>query len=167
MSEANDSNELLGVGVFIERDQVSVGVKDGELLRSPWLAFQRGIRVHYGLACALSVQPFYCLDLYSAACCFRNVPICASPEVNLDWTVRNNAVLTLGCMLFVETELGYEELDTSLDIKRCENGGCGNELGGCAHTGVATPNVGYMDSPFAQGRGISGNWQGCTNISGL
>lgn len=133
--------EWLGVGVFIERDQVSVWVEDGELLRSPRLAFQRGIRVHYGLALALSVQPFDCLDLHSAACCFRNVPICAGPEVNLDRTVGNNAVLTLGYMYFAETELGRKELGTSLDIKRCENGGCRNELGGRAHTGVATPNV--------------------------
>src|SRR2546429_422387 len=90
------SIEGLSVGVFIERDQVSVGVKDGELLRSPWLAFQRGIRVHDGLARALSVQPVDCLHLHSAACCFGNAPICASPEVNLDRTVGNNAVLTLG-----------------------------------------------------------------------
>ena len=140
--------EGLGVGVFIERDQVSIGVEDGELLRSPWLAFQRGIRVHYGLARALSVQPFDCLDVHPAACCFRNVPICASPEVNLDRAVGNNAVLTLGHVYFAEAELGREELGTSLDIKRCENGGCGNELGGCAHVGVVTPNAKLRGAPL-------------------
>jgi len=121
---------LLGVGVFIESDQVSVWVKDGKLLRSPWFAFQRRIRVHYSLAYALSVQPFDFLDLHSATCCFRNASICARPEVNFNRTIRNDAVLTLGCMYFAETKLGYEELDTSRYIKRSENGGCGNEHSG-------------------------------------
>lgn len=45
----------LGVGVFIERDQVSIGVEDGKLFSTPWFACQRGIRMHYGLAMALGV----------------------------------------------------------------------------------------------------------------
>ena len=133
--------EGLGVGVFMERDQVSVGVKDGELLGSPWLAFKRGIGVNYGVTRAQGVQAFDSLNLHSATCGFRNVPICASPEVNSDRTVGNDAVGTLGYIHLRKAQLGGEELCTSLDIKRCEDGRCGNELGGSAHGGIATPNV--------------------------
>ena len=48
--------EGLGVGAFIERDQVSVGIKDGELHRSPWFARKRGIRMNYAVTCTLGVQ---------------------------------------------------------------------------------------------------------------
>ena len=134
--------EGLGVGAFIERDQVSIWVKDCEFLRSPWLARERGIRMNYGVAHAPGMQAFDSLNLYSATCGFRDVPIGAGPEMDLDWTVGDNAVLTLGDVDFGEAEPGREELGTSLDIKRCENGRRGNELGLCIH-GVlhATPNV--------------------------
>ena len=125
--------EGLGVGALIERDQVSVGVKDGELLGSPWLACERSIGMNYGVTGALSVQVFDSLDLHSATCGFRNAAIIAGPEVDSDWAIGNDAVLALRYMHFGEAKLGREELDTSLDIKRCENGRCGNEVALCTH----------------------------------
>ena len=128
------------MGVFIERDQVSIGVEYGEFFCTPWLACQLGIRMHDGLVRALGVQCFDCLDLHSAACCFSNLSICAGPEVNFYRTVGNNAVLALDYVYFAETELGGEELRASLDIKRRENRDCGNELDGPAHMGFLTFN---------------------------
>ena len=125
--------EGLGVDGFIERDQVSVGVEDGKLLRSPWLARERSIRMNYGMTRALSVQAFDSLNLHSATRGFRNVAIVAGPEVDLDRPIGNDAVLSLGYIDFGEPKLGREELGTSLDIKRCKDGRCGNELGLCAH----------------------------------
>ena len=46
----------LGIGVFMERDQVPVWVEDGELHGSPGLRGERRIRVNDGVACALGVQ---------------------------------------------------------------------------------------------------------------
>ena len=90
--------------------------------------------MNYGVARALGVQAFDSLNLHSAPCGFRNVAISAGPEVDLDRAVGNDAVLSLSYMIFGEAKLGHEELGTSLDIKRCENGRCGNELGSRAHS---------------------------------
>lgn len=139
-SSADGGSAVLGVDIFIERHQISIGIEDGELLRSPRFAYQRGIRMNYGLTRALSMQLFDHLDFYPASCCFRNAPIFAGPEVNFYCAVGNNAVLTLGHMHFAETQLGNEEFGTSLYIEGRKNGSCGNELDSHADTGVLTPN---------------------------
>ena len=125
--------ERLGVGALIERDQVSVGVKDGELLGSPWLGYEWCIGMNYGVTGALSVEVFDSSDLHSTTGDLRNAPIFAGPEVDFDWAIGNDAVLALDYMHFGEAKLGREELGTSLDIKRCEDGRCGNEVTLCVH----------------------------------
>ena len=89
--------------------------------------------MNYGVTGALSVEVFDSLDLYSTTCGFRNAAIIAGPEVDSDWAIGNDAVLTLDHMHFSEAKLGREELGTSLDIKRCEYGRCGNEVALCIH----------------------------------
>ena len=125
--------EGLGVGALIERDQVSVGVKDGELFGSPWLAGERSIGMNYGVTGALSVEVFDSSDLHSTTGGFRNASIFAGPEVDFDWAIGNDAVLALDYMHFGEAKLGREELCTSPDIKRCQNRRCGNEVASCIH----------------------------------
>ena len=90
--------------------------------------------MNYGVARAFGVQAFDSLNLHSAPCGFCNVAIGAGPEVDLDRAVGNDAVLPRSYMILGEAKLGREELGTSLDIKRCKNGCCGNELGSCTHS---------------------------------
>ena len=87
----------------------------------------------YGVTGALSVEVFDPSDFHSATCGLRNAAIFAGPEVDLDWAIGNDTVLVLRDMNFGETKLGREELSTSLDVKRCQNGSCGDEVGVCTH----------------------------------
>jgi hypothetical protein len=127
------SMDGLGVSAFIERDQVSIGIKNAELPRSPWLWRERSIRMNYRMALALSVETFDPLNLYPASRGFRDVAIVAGPEVDLDRAVGNDAVLTLGYVDPCEAKLRTEEGDASLDVKRCEDRGGGDELGRRLH----------------------------------
>jgi hypothetical protein len=89
--------------------------------------------MNYGVTGALSVEVFDFSDLHSTTGGFRNTPIFAGPEVDFDRAIRDDAVLALDYMHFGEAKLGRKELGTSLNIKRCENGRCGNEVASCIH----------------------------------
>ena len=108
---------MLSVGVFIERDQVSIRVEYGELFGSPWLGFEGSLWVNNGMSLALVVQELDPSHLHPATRGFRDVPICAGPEVNLNRPIGNDAIAALSHMDFHEAQLEGEELCTSLDIK--------------------------------------------------
>ena len=107
----------LGIGVFMERDQVPVWVEDGELHGSPGLRGERRIRVNDGVACALPVQPLNALNAHSATRGFGDATIRARPEMDLHRPIGDDAVFALRHMHLFEAQLGHEELDASLDIK--------------------------------------------------
>jgi hypothetical protein len=119
---------MLYIGVFIERDQVSVGIKNGELFGSPRLCLKRSIWVNDRLALALAVQALDCSHLHPATRGLRNAAICAGPEVNLNRAVGDDAIGVLSHVDLREAQLGGEEIRTSLDIERGKDGNCGDEL---------------------------------------
>ena len=92
----------------------------------------------YGVTGAMSVEVFDPSDFHSATCGLRNAAIFAGPEVDLDWTIGNRTVLVLDDMNFSEAKLGREELSTSLNVKRCQNGRCSDEVGVCTHKGAGS-----------------------------
>ncbi len=130
-------NRLSGGSGLIERDQISVGVEDSELVVSPWRFGQRGIGVHYSVTQALGIQGFNSLDADSATSCLSNPPISTCPKVNADGAARHNAVGPLIGMNFDEAKLGTKELDASLDIQRGQYWGCNDELDGLWHKTTA------------------------------
>jgi hypothetical protein len=125
--------DWLGVGAFMKGDQVSVWVKNGKLLRSPWFARERSIRMNYGMTRALRMEAFDSLNLHSATCGFSDVTIFAGPEVDFDRSIGNHAVLALRYVNLREAKLRREELGTSLNIERCEDGRGSDKLDLCTH----------------------------------
>lgn len=109
--------DRLHVGVFKERDQVSIWVEYGELFGSPWLGFEGSLWMNNGMSFALLVQTLNPSHLNPATRGFRDVPICAGPEVNLNRPICNDAIAALSNMDFHEAQLDSEELCTSFDIK--------------------------------------------------
>ena len=124
---------MLYVGALIERDQVSVGIEDSELFGPPRLCLKRGVRVNNSVTLAQAVKRLNRSHLHPATRGFRNAPIGAGPEVNLNRAARNNAICARSDVNLLKAKLGGEELRTSLDIERGEKGNGGDELGRIAH----------------------------------
>ena len=128
------SMEGLGVSGFIERNEVSVWVKDSEFLVSPGRPGKRGVRVDYSAAHTFGEQGFDSLDANSATGCFSYMTIGTSPEVNADGATGHNAVGSLICMNLDEAKFGTEELDTPFYVQRREDRRCNYEFDGLGHT---------------------------------
>ena len=127
------SMEGLGVSGFIERNEVSVGVKDSEFLVPPGRFSKRGVRVDYSVAHTFGEQGFDALDSDSATGCFSYPTISTSPEVNADGATGHNAVDSLICMYLNEAKVRTEELDTSFYIQRREDRCCNYVFHGFGH----------------------------------
>ena len=128
------SMEGLGVSGFIERNEVSVWVRDCEFVVSPGRLGKRGVRVDYSVAHTFGEQGFDSLDAHSATGCFSYPTISTSPEVNADGATGHNAVGSLICMYFNEAKFGTEELDTPFYVQRREDRRCNYEFDGLGHT---------------------------------
>ncbi len=122
--------EWLGVTRFIERDEVSVWVKDRELAAAPGRFGKRGIGVNYSVVHTVGEQGFDSLYANSATRGFSYSTISACPEVNTDGATGHNAVRSLGCMDLDEPKLGAEELNTPFDVQRREDWRCNYEFDG-------------------------------------
>ena len=110
--------EGLGGSGFIERDEVSVGIKDCEFMVSPRRFGKWGVRVNYSVTHTLSEQGFNSLDADSATAGFSYSPITARPKVNAYGATGHNAIRSLIRMNPYETKLGTKKLDTPLDVQR-------------------------------------------------
>ena len=130
------SMEGLGVSGFIERNEVSVWVKDSEFLVSPGCLGKRGVWVDYSVAHTFGEQGFDSLDAYSATGCFSYLTISTSPEVNANGATEHNAVGSLICKYLNEAKFRTEELDTPFYVQRREDRRCSYEFDvlGHAHT---------------------------------
>ena len=123
----------LGVSGFIERNEVSVWVRDGEFLVSPGCLGKRCIRVDYSVAHTLGEQGFDSLDADSATGCLSYPAICTSPEVNADGATGHDAVGSLISKYLSEAKFGTEKLDTPFYVQRRENRRCNYEFDGLGH----------------------------------
>lgn len=127
------STEGLGGSGFIERDEVSVGIKDCEFMVSPRRFGKWGVRVNYSVTHTLSEQGFNSLDADSATAGFSYSPITARPKVNAYGATGHNAIRSLIRMNPYETKLGTKKLDTPLDVQRRKDWRCDNKLYGLRH----------------------------------
>ena len=125
--------EGLGGSGFIERDEVSVGIKDCEFMVSPKRFGKWGVRVNYSVTHTLSEQGFNSLDADSATAGFSYSPITARPKVNAYGATGHNAIRSLIRMNPYETKLGTKKLDTPLDVQRRTDWRCDNKLYGLRH----------------------------------
>ena len=145
----------LGISGFIERDEVSVGIKDCEFTTSPRCFGKRGVRVNYSVTHTLSEQEFNSLDADSATAGFSYSPITARPKVNAYDAAGHNPIRSLLRMNLYETKLGTKEFDTPLDVQRRKDWRCDDELYGLRHA-LCTRSLCRLTSELCRAATVAG-----------